>query len=353
MNDLILSLPGKRKAEDDAAAPPKKAKLEVAAEPAADVEEESKTIFVGSLSWSVDNDRLAEEFSECGEVLDARVQLDRTTGKSRGFGYVTFATGEAVKAAIALNGTKEIDGRVLNLDISTDNKGGNKEKRASAFGDTRSAPTNVLFVGNLSWDTTEDAVWEIFKEHGNVDSVRMPTDRESGRPKGYGYVEYSSVDSAKTAIDALSGQEIDGRAIRLDFSQPRDASGGGGRGGDRGGRGGGRGFDRGGGGRGGGFGGGRGGGGGFGGGRGGFGDRVSSLTTTHLPHLTYSSLRAVVVTVVDEAVVAIVVDVAVVPHEEEVHALAQSPRQKAKRPLSSVLSLLCKLLVVSRTQLCI
>jgi len=264
---------GKRKADDDSAAPAKKTKLENGtAAPAVHGEEEpSKTIFVGNVSWNVDNDRLSQEFSECGEVLDARVQLDRNTGRSRGFGYVTFATTEAVEAAIALNGTKEVDGRTLNIDRSTDNKGGNREKRAQAFGDTRSATSNVLFVGNLSWDTTEDNVWEIFKEHGAVDSVRLPTDRETGKPKGYGYVEYSTVESAQAAIEALSGQEINGRNIRLDFSTPRDGNGGGGgRGGfgDRGGFGG-RGGGRGGRGRGG-FGGDRG---GRGGGRGGFGDR--------------------------------------------------------------------------------
>lgn len=172
------------------------------------------------------------------------MQLDRNTGKSRGFGYVTFATTEAVDAAIALNGIKEIDGRTPNLDRSTDS-GANKEKRAQAFGDARSAPTKVLFVGNLSWNTVEDTIWNAFSEYGEVTSVRIPTDMESGKPKGYGYIEFSAVDSAQKAIGAMNGKELDGRQIRLDFTQPRDASGPGrgrgagrGRGGFDGGRGG-------------------------------------------------------------------------------------------------------------------
>ena len=202
----------------------------------------TKTIFVGNLSWAVDNDRLSQEFADCGEVISARVQLDRNTGKSRGFGYVTFATTEAVNAAVALSGTKEIDGRTLNLDKSTDN-GANKEKRAQVFGDVRSAPSKVLFVGNLSWNTVEDTLWEAFSDYGEVTSVRIPTDRESGRPKGYGYIEFSAADSAQKAIDAMSGKELDGRLIRLDFTQPRDAnSPGRGRGTGRG-RGGFTGFD--------------------------------------------------------------------------------------------------------------
>jgi nucleolin len=187
--------------------------------------------------------------------------MDRQTGRSRGFGYVDFTSAEAVEAALALNGS-EFDGRTIKVDRST-NKLDPKvamEKRQRDFGNTPNEASATLFVGNLSWSTTEDGLWEIFGEHGEVKSVRMPTDRESGKPKGFGYVEFTELDAAKKAYDALQGQEIEGRAVRLDYSQPRDNSGGG-RGGFGGGRGGGRG----------GFGGDRGGRGGFGGDRGGRG----------------------------------------------------------------------------------
>lgn len=227
----------------------------------------------------MDNDRLSQEFADCGEVVSARVQLDRNTGKSRGFGYVTFATTEAVDAAVSVSGIKEIDGRTLNLDKSID-VGSNREKRAHAFGDVRSAPSKVLFVGNLSWDTAEDALWDAFSEYGEVNSVRLPTDRETGKPKGYGYIEFSAVGSAQKAIDTMNGKELDGRPIRLDFSQPRDANGGGrGRGAGFGGGRGRGGFD---GGRGrGGFDGGRGRG-GFDGGRGRGSGRVGCFALPHI-----------------------------------------------------------------------
>lgn len=231
-----IRLGNKRKAEEDAPAPPKKVKL--ANGDAGAAPEEIKSIFVGSLDWSIDNDRLAQEFAECGEVVSATVQVDRQTGRSRGFGYVHFATAEAVEAAIAMNG-KEIEGRAVNIDKSTPrNPAAARENRASTFGDKQSPPSAVLFVGNLSFNLGEDQLWETFGEHGDVKSVRVPTDRESGRPKGFAYVEYSDVESAKKAHSALSGHEMDGRALRLDFSQPRDDSGGG-RGGFGGGRGGG------------------------------------------------------------------------------------------------------------------
>jgi len=247
---------GKRKAIDDGPTPPKKVKL--ANDDAAPADAESKSIFVGRLSWSVDSDRLAQEFSSCGEVVSATVQMDRNTGKSRGFGYVHFATTEALEKALQLNG-QEIDGRAVNIDRSqAQDKTQAREKRAHVFGDQTSSPSATLFVGNLSFGVTEDTVWSFFNEWG-VKSVRLPTDRETGRPKGFGYVEFEDIEGAKKAFEGAAGAEIEGRNIRVDFSQPRDSSGSGGFGGGRGGRGG--------------FGNDRGGRGGFGGGRGGFGDR--------------------------------------------------------------------------------
>lgn len=240
---------------------------------ASPAEEEVKSIFVGQLSWNVDNDWLGQEFADCGEVVSATVQMDRNTGRSRGFGYVHFTSSDAVTKALEMNG-KEIDGRPVKVDKSTPpNKDSVREKRAQTFGDQTSPPSHTLFVGNLSFSANEDSVWEFFNDYG-VKTVRLPTDRETGKPKGYGYVEFDDIEGAKKAFEAMSGQELDGRSVRLDYSQPRDSAGGG-RGGGRGGRGGfggggGRGGFGGGGGRGG-FGGG-GGRGGFGGGRGG-GDR--------------------------------------------------------------------------------
>lgn len=140
-------------------------------------------------------------------------------------------------------------------------------------------------MGNLSWNTVEDTIWDAFSEYGEVTSVRLPTDRESGKPKGYGYIEFSAVDSAQKAISAMNGQDLDGRLIRLDFSQPRDANGAGrGRGTGRG-RGG---FD-------GGTGRGRG---GFDGGRGRGGGRVRHFTLFQILHLDYIRCRAVAATAV-------------------------------------------------------
>jgi nucleolin len=155
----------------------------------------------------------------------------------------------------------------MNIDFSTprsNDNAGFKERtndRAKRFGDQKSTPSDTIFVGNISFDATNDMISEAFQEYGTITRVSLPTDQETGAPKGFGYVGFSSVDEAQAALEALNGADIAGRAIRLDFATPRSNDGGSSRGGSFG-RGGGRGR--------GGFGdrGGRG-----GRGRGGFGDR--------------------------------------------------------------------------------
>jgi len=194
----------------------------------------------------VDDDWLKTEFESYGEVVSARVQMDRNSGRSRGFGYVELKDIAHAKAAVA-DTSKEIDGRAPRVDFAPARSAPDPTKRAKAFNDKVSEPSSILFVGNLSFDATEDACWESFGEFGEVMSVRLPTDRESGTRKGFGYVEFADQPTAIKAFEGLQGKELFGRPIRLDYSHPRDNSGGGGaRGGDRGGRGGGRGGFRGG-----------------------------------------------------------------------------------------------------------
>lgn len=138
--------------------------------------------------------------------------------------------------------------------------------------------TTKLFVGNLSFRTSSEDLRAAFAQVGTVESASVIEDRETGRSRGFGFVEMASSDEAQAAINEFHGKEIDGRNLTVNEAKPRtDRAGGGGGFGGGGGRSGG--FGGGGGGRsgGGGFGGGGnkrgGGGGGFGGGRGGGGSR--------------------------------------------------------------------------------
>jgi RNA recognition motif-containing protein len=120
-----------------------------------------------------------------------------------------------------------------------------------------------LYVGNLSFNSTEQDLEDLFGEFGTVQSAKIIEDRETGRSRGFAFVEMSSNEEAQNAISGLSGREIDGRSLTVNEAKPQEERGGGG--GGRGGYGGGRGGYGGGGGRGG-SGGGNRGGGGYGGG---------------------------------------------------------------------------------------
>jgi RNA recognition motif-containing protein len=121
-----------------------------------------------------------------------------------------------------------------------------------------------LYVGNLSYGIRDSDLQDLFAAHGTVDSAQVIMDRDTGRSKGFGFVEMSSDQEAQDAITALNGREVEGRSLTVNEARPREEGGGGGgrgRGGYGGGGGGGRG----------GYGGGGGGGrGGYGGGRGGY-----------------------------------------------------------------------------------
>lgn len=101
-----------------------------------------------------------------------------------------------------------------------------------------------IYVGNLPFSTTDAELRRLFEQHGTVDSVNVIMDRETGRPRGFAFVEMSDAGSAAAAITTLNGREIDGRSLRVNEAQERGAGGGGGGfggGGGGGGYGGGRG----------------------------------------------------------------------------------------------------------------
>jgi RNA recognition motif-containing protein len=104
-----------------------------------------------------------------------------------------------------------------------------------------------LYVGNLSYNTTSSDLEQLFAAHGTVQSAEVISDRDTGRSKGFGFVQMGSEGEAQAAIAAMNGQEVDGRALTVNQAKPREErprGGGGGRGGYGGGRGGKGGFGR-------------------------------------------------------------------------------------------------------------
>jgi RNA recognition motif-containing protein len=89
---------------------------------------------------------------------------------------------------------------------------------------------NKLFVGNVSFNTTENDLQDIFAAHGSVVQANLMTDRVSGRPRGFGFVTMSTPEEAEAAISALHAKNIDGRALTVNVAKPREERSGSGRG---------------------------------------------------------------------------------------------------------------------------
>ncbi len=94
--------------------------------------------------------------------------------------------------------------------------------QASANGKMSTVDTKKLFVGNLPFSLSEEALRELFEQAGGVTSVAIPVDRETGRKRGFAFVEMETQAQAEKAVKTLNGQTVDGRQIAVNPSQPRD-----------------------------------------------------------------------------------------------------------------------------------
>lgn len=207
---------------------------------------------------ATDEQRLRDEFAQFGTVTDIFLPVERGTNRPRGFGFVTLSTRDAAEKAISKMDQAQLDGRTIRVNESRP-KGEHVAAGPGGSGSFNSSGKEEvkLYVGNLSFDTPEAEIRRMFEEFGTVNDCFMPTDRDSGRVRGFAFVTMPAAE-AENACNKVNGQEIDGRTLRVNEAQPRGGGGGGGSVGGGGGYGGG---------------GGVGGGGGYGGGGGGGGYR--------------------------------------------------------------------------------
>ena len=110
---------------------------------------------------------------------------------------------------------------------------GNSLREATVSRTVKHHMSNKLFVGNLSFDTTENDLQDAFAAHGTVMETNLMMDRATGRPRGFGFVTMSTADEAQKAIEALNGKSVGGRALTVNVAKPREerspSGGGGGR----------------------------------------------------------------------------------------------------------------------------
>ena len=219
-------------------------------------EEGEFEVCVKGLSFQVYEDDIKQLFEPFGDVLNIKL-LYRPDGKSKGIAFVKFGKKSAFNKALELNETEQF-GRNINVEQAQGaksnnnaggfNKGGNFNngggfKKQNNYQDQGNAEitTNTLFIGGLSYNSTVESIQDYFSQSGNVQRARIVTDKETGKvnywfiqPRGFGYVEFGDVESAKKAYASLNSGYLDGRQIRLDSAAerpPRDGNFGGGQGG--------------------------------------------------------------------------------------------------------------------------
>jgi RNA recognition motif-containing protein len=193
---------------------------------------------------ATDEARLREEFGKFGTVTDVFLPVERQTQRPRGFGFVTLQARESAENAISKLDQSQLDGRTIRVNESRPKGsgpsadagggggggggGGRSGGASGAGGFNASGKEEVkLYVGNLAFDTTQESIQKLFEQYGTVTDCFMPTDRDSGKVRGFCFVTMPS-GAAEEACRKLNGYEVDGRAIRVNEAQPKGGGGGGG-----------------------------------------------------------------------------------------------------------------------------
>merc|ERR1719223_1834452 len=195
--------------------------------------QEEVKLYVGNLDYDTNEDALRQEFGNFGEVTDVFLPMERGTQRPRGFGFVTLASRPAAEKAIAEMDQRELHGRTIRVNESKP-RGEGPADQGRGFGpggrggfNASGRPEVKLYVGNLSFDTTQETVQELFEKYGGVTDCFLPTDRETGKVRGFAFVSMAA-EHAEKACDEVNGMEVDGRALRVNEAQPKGAGGGGG-----------------------------------------------------------------------------------------------------------------------------
>ena len=201
--------------DDDEKAAKKAKKAEAAAAEAAPEDGAEVRVFIANLPFSMTDDWITEEFASAGAVKKVDWLNHSDTGRFKGSGFLTFSTKAEADKAVELNG-KELEGRPMKVELATPRKAAPSGGAGGAS--DPGEPSNSIFCGNLAWSTTEEGLRSAFSECGTIERIKWV--EKDGEWKGICFIDFDSIDSATKAV-ALSGTEVGGRAMRINFSKPR------------------------------------------------------------------------------------------------------------------------------------
>jgi len=196
-------------------------------------------VYVGNLSWDVTWQDLKEHMQQAGEVEFADVMTEGSTGRSKGCGIVAYCTEEDAKKACEELTDSELKGRQIFVreDRGKGSKGEKGEKGEKGGNKGRDkgggkgpVESTRIYVGNLSWDATSADLEDAFRACGEIVSANVMEDSEKGRSRGFGIVEFKTVEDAQAAVEQLQDTEILGRTIFVREDQAKGERGKGGKG---------------------------------------------------------------------------------------------------------------------------
>ncbi|KAG0768911.1 hypothetical protein G6F57_005398 [Rhizopus arrhizus] len=183
--------------------------------PVPEEDRDRRTVFVTQLAARLTTREFDAFFSQAGRVREAKIITDRNSRKSKGCGYVEFYDETSVQNALALSGQKLLGIPVLvQLSEAEKNRLAMAAQR-NAMGVTTEPLYQRLYIGSLHFSLTENDVRQIFEPFGPLDFVNLHKDPETGRSKGFGFIQYKNANDAKQALEKMNGFELAGRNLKV------------------------------------------------------------------------------------------------------------------------------------------
>lgn len=187
------------------------------------MESDHGKLFIGGISWDTNEDRLRDYFSRFGEVVEAVIMKDRTTGGARGFGFIVFAD-PAVAERVVME-KHMIDGRLVEAKkaIPRDDQNILGRQTSSVHGSPGPARTKKIFVGGLPSSITGDDFKKYFLQFGPISDVVVMYDHSTQRPRGFGFITFESEDSVDKAL-FKTFHELNGKMVEVKRAVPKELS---------------------------------------------------------------------------------------------------------------------------------
>ncbi|GAB4830750.1 hypothetical protein Ancab_004782 [Ancistrocladus abbreviatus] len=180
-------------------------------------------LFIGGISWDTNEDRLRQYFQTFGEVVEAVIMKDRTTGRARGFGFVIYA--DPAVAERVVKQKHMLDGRTVEAKkaVPRDDQYVPGKNSSSIHGSPGPARTKKIFVGGLPSTMTESDFKRYFDQFGMITDVVVMYDHNTQRPRGFGFITYESEEAVERAL-VRTFHELNGKMVEVKRAVPKELS---------------------------------------------------------------------------------------------------------------------------------